>query len=56
MWISFDETLMPNKKQLEKSNVSECLKSLKLNYLCEWPVEIVIDRNTIERKYNKIFK
>jgi hypothetical protein len=29
---------------------------LKIEYNCEWPLEIVLDKLTIGKKYNSVFK
>ena len=49
MSVSFD-----NKKALKEG--IDCLYSIKVEYNCEWPVEIIIDRQTILRKYNRVFR
>jgi hypothetical protein len=35
---------------------ADILRTLKIEYACEWPLEIVIDKQTIIRKYNLVFK
>ena len=37
-------------------SAADCLQSIRVSYNCEWPVEIVIDKQTILRNYNRVFK
>ncbi len=40
----------------KKMNNYEYLQNLKVEYDCKWPVEIVLDKDTIVSKYNRVFK
>ena len=40
----------------KKMNNYEYLQNLKVEYDSKWPVEIVLDRDTIVSKYNRVFK
>jgi len=43
-------------KSKEALRKADALRLLKLTYTCEWPLEIVIDKSTISKKYNQVFK
>lgn len=53
MNVNFEET---RKAPAGERAAADCLYSIKVDYNCEWPVEIVIDKLTIARKYNRVFK
>jgi len=46
---------MRSRARLNQSSL-EYLQSIRVAYNCEWPVEIIIDKQTVHRKYNRIFK
>jgi hypothetical protein len=49
MTVSFDD-----KRNIK--NGIDCLTNIRVEYNCEWPIEIIVDRLTISKKYNKIFR
>lgn len=53
MNVQFDDSSQP---RIIKKSSKEYLQSLKVGYDCDWPIEIVIDRLTVQKKYNKVFK
>jgi hypothetical protein len=57
MNISFESSTAPQGggKVLGRS-AADSLQSIRVAYNCEWPVEIVIDKQTILRNYNRVFK
>jgi ribosomal protein S17 len=59
------ERVLPNLKKLEimaKMNVTfersqgQLLQGIMISYDCEWPIEIVVDKQTIYKGYNKVFR
>lgn len=53
MNVTFEDS---RKIPTAQRNSSDCLYNIKVDYNCEWPIEIVIDKLTISRKYNRVFK
>lgn len=53
MNVNFEET---RRAPAGERAAADCLYNIKVDYNCEWPVEIVIDKLTIARKYNRVFK
>ena len=49
MTVSFDD------KRNIKDGI-DCLTSIRVEYNCEWPIEIIVDRMTIQKKYNRVFR
>lgn len=56
MNISFEDgTSLRSRGRLNLTSM-DYLQSIRLEYHCEWPIEILIDEQTVQRKYNRVFK
>lgn len=39
-----------------EKNLGKLLQGILIGYDCEWPIEIVVDKQTIQKNYNKVFR
>ena len=53
MNVNFDNS---RKGKIVHKTATDCLDSINIHYNCEWPIEIIIDKLTISRQYNRIFQ
>jgi Gamma tubulin complex component C-terminal len=53
MNVRIDEEIR-SKSLMEQTMKS--LENIRIAYDCDWPIEIILDKHTITKRYNRIFK